>query len=424
MPGLSVAGGRKGLSGERSGLFMEQIRLIKEMRNATKQLSMRRTDEHIRPRNVRYMVWENVYGTFTSGTPRGEDFRIVLEETARVVDENAVIPGPPNGRWSQAGCIVGDGYSIAYRLHDSQWWGVPQRRKRVCMVADFEGQTAGEILFEYGRETSNCKAEQTVGSDREESRSKVRTVCKSVSGNTEQIGTERQGTTPPSERDVNRADTEIVGINEPCNWDGSQTAPTLTARNAGGNQRMPDKENFQAVISYGLDRAAFNQGQNAKFNFSAEEEKIGSCLSRGPGAVCAYSVVRRLTPIEVERLQGFPDDWTNIGEWRDSRGKLRKESSDASRYTALGNSIALPFWAWMADRMIAVLKRDGIDKPTMASLFDGIGGFPLVYSRCGCKPIWASEIEDFCIAVTKRRFPDGDENEERSGEYHPTEKAE
>ena len=115
------------------------------------------------------------------------------------------------------------------------------------------------------------------------------------------------------------------------------------------------------------------------------------------------TVVRRLTPLECERLQGYPDGWTDIGEWVDSKGKKHKDS-DSPRYKALGNSIALPFWEWMANRMIKELEKDGIEHPTMASLFDGIGGFPLVYSRCGCTPIWASEIEEFPKAVTKARF--------------------
>ena len=117
------------------------------------------------------------------------------------------------------------------------------------------------------------------------------------------------------------------------------------------------------------------------------------------------TVVRRLTPLECERLQGYPDGWTDIGEWVDSKGKKHKDA-DSPRYKALGNSIAIPFWEWMADRMIKQLKADGVEEPTMASLFDGIGGFPLSFSRCGCKPIWASEIEEFPIAVTKIRFPE------------------
>ena len=112
--------------------------------------------------------------------------------------------------------------------------------------------------------------------------------------------------------------------------------------------------------------------------------------------------LRRLMPIECERLQGYPDNWTNIGEWVDSKGKKHK-AADAPRYKALGNSIALPFWQWLAERMV---KEVHSDQPTMASLFDGIGGFPLVYSKCGCEPVWASEIEEFPIAVTKKHFPE------------------
>lgn len=130
----------------------------------------------------------------------------------------------------------------------------------------------------------------------------------------------------------------------------------------GGGQRMPDKENFNAVIE--------------------------------------SSVVRRLTPLECERLQGYPDGWTDIGEWTDSKGKQRK-LSDGARYTALGNSIALPFWEWMLKRLDSYCTEH-----TMASLFDGIGGFPLIWERINgagsC--LWASEIEEFCIAVTKHHF--------------------
>lgn len=119
--------------------------------------------------------------------------------------------------------------------------------------------------------------------------------------------------------------------------------------------------------------------------------------------VMEESVVRRLTPLECERLQGFPDGWTDIGEWTDSKGKVHK-STDAPRYKALGNSIALPFWEWLASRMVGELRAEGNDTPTLGSLFDGIGGFPLVYERQGCKAVWASEIEEFPIAVTKYRF--------------------
>lgn len=136
---LSVAGKREGLDGERSGLFMEQIRIIKEMRNA----AITRSDEHIRPR---YAVWENVPGAFSSN--KGEDFRIVLEEFCKVADKTAYVPRPADGKWNTCGCIMGDGYSIAWRVLDARFWGVPQRRRRIWLVADFGGQRAAEVLFE------------------------------------------------------------------------------------------------------------------------------------------------------------------------------------------------------------------------------------------------------------------------------------
>lgn len=112
-------------------------------------------------------------------------------------------------------------------------------------------------------------------------------------------------------------------------------------------------------------------------------------------------VARRLTPLECERLQGFPDGWTDIGDYTDSTGKKRK-TSDSARYKALGNSIALPFWRWMFGRMAAYLPEGA----TLGSLFDGIGGFPLCWENIhgAGTAIWASEIEEFPIAVTKLRF--------------------
>ena len=120
------------------------------------------------------------------------------------------------------------------------------------------------------------------------------------------------------------------------------------------------------------------------------------------GQTVFAGIVRRLTPLECERLQGYPDGWTDIGPWTDSAGKLHKKSSDSARYKALGNSIALPPWSWVLKRLCACYERTA----TMASLFDGIGGFPLIWERLNgpgsC--LWASEIEEFPIAVTRRRF--------------------
>lgn len=113
------------------------------------------------------------------------------------------------------------------------------------------------------------------------------------------------------------------------------------------------------------------------------------------------TTVRRLTPLECERLQGFPDGWTDIGEWTDTKGKKHKDA-DSPRYKALGNSIANPFWFYLMRRISAQYERPA----TLGSLFDGIGGFPYCWERCNGKgtAIWASEIEEFPIAVTKMRF--------------------
>ena len=142
---LSVAGKRAGLDGERSGLFMEQIRVVKEMREHDRRTN-KRAGEFIRPR---YMVWENVPGAFSSN--KGQDFRAVLTEIIKIVEpEAADVPMPDKGKWPKSGCLYDEmgGWSVAWRLHDAQFWGVPQRRKRIALVADFGGLSAAEVLFE------------------------------------------------------------------------------------------------------------------------------------------------------------------------------------------------------------------------------------------------------------------------------------
>ena len=139
---LSVAGQRRGLAGERSGLFMDQIRIVKEMREADGERGI--PDHLIRPR---YLVWENVPGAFSSAG--GGDFRAVLEEIVRVKERACHVPGPDSGRWEPAGAaVLGDEFSLAWRVLDAQYWGVAQRRRRIFLVADFGGRTAPQILFE------------------------------------------------------------------------------------------------------------------------------------------------------------------------------------------------------------------------------------------------------------------------------------
>lgn len=134
--GLSMAGKRLGFDDNRSVLFLDAARIIKEMRIATNGMY------------PTFAVWENVPGAFSSNG--GEDFRAVLEELARVEQPDVSIPRPSSrgGRWSKAGAIAGNGWSLAWRQLDAQYWGVPQRRKRIALVADFGGKRAAEILFE------------------------------------------------------------------------------------------------------------------------------------------------------------------------------------------------------------------------------------------------------------------------------------
>ena len=165
------------------------------------------------------------------------------------------------------------------------------------------------------------------------------------------------------------------------------TAPTLTCTHGG-----------EPAVCYGFD--AYNQSVTGSVtksltSIATDSDHIPLVINQ------TRYIVRRLTPLECERLQGFPDGWTDIGEYIDSNGK-KKQSSDAARYKALGNSIAIPPWKWVLKRLCACYERDA----TMASLFDGIGGFPLIWEQLNGKGtcLWASEIEEFPIAVTKARI--------------------
>lgn len=189
------------------------------------------------------------------------------------------------------------------------------------------------------------------------------------------------------------------------NGDG-KTACTLT-----GDHQSRVTDYTAIVIATGQAGAEITQDVSPTLNCN-HEQPITARTLQGSGCdphredMATYPTndgyARRITPLECERLQGYPDGWTDIGPWTDSTGKLHKESSDSARYKALGNSIALPPWKWVLKRLCACYERDA----TMASLFDGIGGFPLIWEQLNgpgsC--LWASEIEEFPIAVTKRRF--------------------
>lgn len=192
------------------------------------------------------------------------------------------------------------------------------------------------------------------------------------------------------------------------------TSPSLQARMGTGGNQVP-------LVAYGIGNGQVNEAAAPAF----EKAQTLNTMHDAQAVFCpdvahalkakanldfredseTYPVqsgkVRRMTPLECERLQGFPDGWTDIGEWVDSKGKKRK-TSDSARYKAIGNSIALPPWKWVLKRLCAQYERDA----TMASLFDGIGGFPLIWEQLNGKGscLWASEIEEFPMAVTKKHF--------------------
>lgn len=522
---LSIAGKRAGLAGARSGLYMEQIRIIREMRENDRKNG--RTGEFIRPR---YMVWENVPGAFSSN--KGRDFAAVLEEAIRIAEPEAPdIPVPEKG-WPTYGGYRGmDGrWSVAWRVLDAQWWGTPQRRRRIALVADFGGTSAHEILFNrkgvFGHPETSGEAGEGPAGETESGTAcavRIRGGCDG-GGKGALVQTEKSGTLGTGNdqtvfclqgNGTDRADTAgcngkgwredvsytLNTIDRPAVCAGfklgnseqarsigyqEERSPTLNAE-CGGNKpavmtfdttQITSRENRskpefgspchtlqagahapcaildighandvirecgsvgttlqsrmgtggnQVLLTYQMqgfgdykssDIASVCKQRDFKDSTdlvlgidsdrNAYEEQHGTLRAHTSGGAeeltMQNAVVRRLTPMECERLQGFPDKWTDIGAWTDENGKLHKESSDSARYKALGNSIALPPWKWVLKRLCAQYERDA----TLGSLFDGIGGFPLLWTQLnGWGSVkWASEIEPFCIAVTKRHFGD------------------
>lgn len=560
---LSIAGKRAGLAGARSGLFMEQVRIVKEMREHDRKSG--RTGDMVRPR---FMVWENVPGAFSSN--KGRDFAAVLEEIIRIAEPEAPDIEVPEKGWPTWGGYhdeVGGRWSVAWRVHDAQYWGVPQRRRRISVVADFGGDTAGEILFERksvsGHPAESGAARERLAGNAENGASyavRIRGGCDG-GGKGALVQTEKSGAIGTGNdqtifclqgNGIDRADTagcngkgwredisytlntidrpaataysfdslasnsmksknpysgcrsvevaktldtsvpdpsknqggiavmclndqggNVMGVShdvsstlraqehghqpavmafdttqitskqngsipdfgKPCHTlnanahvpcavldmshacdvirDCGEIAPSLQARIGTGGNQVP--------LTYGIGNGQANEASimaeevSQTLNTMHDAQAV-MCADVSHAlrakATCAYRedagtypvqnmVVRRLTPMECERLQGYPDHWTDIGEWMDGKGKRHKDA-DSPRYKALGNSIALPFWDFLAKRISAQYLRP----VTMGSLFDGIGGFPLVFERHNGKGTarWASEIEEFPIAVTKLRF--------------------
>nr|DAW52821.1 MAG TPA: Cytosine specific methyltransferase [Bacteriophage sp.] len=431
------------------------IRVITEMREAT-------NGEY-----PKFAIWENVRGAFSSS--KGEDFRCVLERFAHIVEADATIPKPSGkgGKWSKSGAISSNGWSLAWRLFDAQYWGVPQRRQRIALVMDFRGQRAAEILFErtgvpgnpdesiptwqsFARITEECTAkdDRVVGEknfcivgnmiDRETNMNgigvkedtaftintidrnavaytlKIRSGCEG-GGKGALVQTELSATIStlqdktliclaenPSlhnlKQNISTAVFESHSQDARYTQQGD-TSPTCTAQWGTGGNNMPLVVEKKA---FAMQRIGEYKESEQASTMKSRDYKDATDLIAEKETKNLRWVVRRLTPMEDERLQGFPDGWTDIGDWFDENGKKHK-TSDAARYKALGNSIALPQWYWIFQKMKPYIG----ENPTLGSLFDGIGGFPLVFQSTYGEgtAIWASEVDSFCIAVTKKRFP-------------------
>lgn len=451
---LSIAGKRAGLAGARSGLYMEQIRIVKEMREHDRSIG--RTGELVRPR---YMVWENVPGAFSSNFKDGfGDFGAVLEEAVRIAEPGFSLPRlPDKQKWTKAGGMLGDGWSVAWRTHDAQYWGVPQRRRRISMVVDFNGHTAGDILFERFGGTESSGVHEVVADPGRESRPEVQPDAEGVRRDSPEGGTAREETAGGAENcsgatifclqgnGIDRADTAgcngkgwkedisytlntidrpavcaatVLDMTHACDVirDCGGISPSLQARMGTGGNQVPCTFSMQGFGDYKeLEIVSSCKQRDSKdatdLVISIDDEKnayidqFGTLKAHASGGtqqhVMERMVVRRLTPLECTRLQGYPDGWVGIGDWTDEKGRVHKEA-DAPKYKALGNSIALPFWRWLFGRMAAYLP----DGATLGSLFDGIGGFPLCWESIHGKgtAVWASEIESFAIAVTKHHL--------------------
>ena len=348
---MSLAGKRAGLDGARSGLFFQAVRIIKEMRA-----------KYGRPR---FAVWENVRGAFSSAG--GEDFRRVLEELCRVKDDAADVPRPK--KWQSAGLIWGNGYSVAWRVLDAQYWGVPQRRKRIYLVADFDGDSAGKILFDSEGVSGHSEKMQAARKDF------ARCAQGSIgeTGWGKEVLNDQGGSAISVEHDLSptlRAETHqhlpiVYRADTAMTLDTNGSSP---ACNQGGMLVLFDNHRKDARYTGPCDASPTI---NSYLGTGGLNAPLVVTDYKCPPVVNADWRVRMITPLECARLQGFPDWWTDcltdsepsdaeVRKWQgifdeycDINGKKRKtatqvrkwlmtEPTDAAKYKMWGNGVALP----------------------------------------------------------------------------------
>lgn len=340
---MSVAGKRAGLDGARSGLFFQAVRIIKEMRA-----------KYGRPR---FAVWENVRGALSSAG--GEDFRRVLEELCRVKDDAADVPRPK--KWQSAGLIWGNGYSVAWRVLDAQYWGVPQRRKRIYLVADFDGDSAGKVLFESEGVSGHSEKMQAARKD----------FARCAQGGAGETGRGKevlndQGGSPA----CNQGGMLVLFDNhsQDSRYNGPlKLSPSLnTQLGTGGN-------NAPLVCVPTSPETLYCMSKSYHFAHATPDQADALVATdyKCPPVVNADWRVRMITPLECARLQGFPDWWTDnltdsepsdaeVRKWQgifdeycDINGKkhkspaqvrkwLQTEHPDSVKYKLWGNGVALP----------------------------------------------------------------------------------
>lgn len=383
---LSVAGKQAGLAGERSGLFFHAVRIIDQMRKATHGVF------------PRYAIWENVPGAFSSH--KGADFATVLTTLTRIVDPSAPDMPVPEGGWPYAGCVMGEGFSLAWRVLDAQYFGVAQRRRRIYLVADFAGRSAPEILFEPASLPRHSESGGTQEQDHAHTPEASLGGCSSSvmlldhhpqdsrltvnSLGVVQTLTARMGNSPTNVPILLDAPEErrVFGLNS-----------IHQSRSGGGHY------GYEAEVSKTLDlkggEPTCNQGgmvilepvyaaSKADYFTHATKNQAGALLATDytdPPMVASSSLrPRRLTPVECARLQGFPDDWCDglaiedpISEdieywtgiwatWNWARGVkprtarqvttwLKNPTSDSAQYKLWGNAIALPVARHVLERL-------------------------------------------------------------------------